>query len=58
MTFEEKLKADGHRMTSRGCPSDYGYEEQESYSTHCSHIHCEECWKREMKEKENENVSI
>ena len=48
MTYEEKWKADGHSMRNRGCPFDYGYEEQPKFSRHCRRISCDDCWKREM----------
>lgn len=58
MTYEEKWNADGHSMRNRGCPCDYDYEEQPKFSRHCARVSCDDCWKREMKEEEKENVSI
>lgn len=58
MTYKEKLQEEHGTSFWSGCPHDHGYEERPCFYTHCSHILCDECWNREMKEKENENVSI
>lgn len=59
MTYKDKLKQDtGLDVNGAGCPCDHGYEERQGFTVHCTSMTCEECWNREMKEKENENVSI
>lgn len=58
MTFKEKLSIEHPEEISdrfisgcRACPYVYGYEEPTT--TICSSITCEECWNREINQKEN-----
>ena len=54
MTFKEKLEKEHpekyiqHRVSSAGCPSDYGYETEQSFGLHCKTMSCRACWDREI----------
>ena len=57
MTYKDKLKQDtGLDVNGAGCPCYHGYEERQGFTVHCTAMSCEECWNREMKEKENGNM--
>lgn len=52
MTFRERLKKEHPKFANeefvagcKGCPSDYGYEQE---SAHCQIATCRECWDREI----------
>ena len=52
MTFREKFEKQYSSIGWCGCPHDHGYEERRGFYTHCASMSCDDCWNREIEEKE------